>query len=360
MSNIFEHKKNGCRWASFISFLLILFVSGTLSAHSTKSAFAAKIEGLRFTATRAYNRQIEKEQAMAIAENAARSAAMKAVMRTFVALPEVRVAASPGSLQSLSLLALAHASVNVPVLFVSHSRKDSLVTVTVVVTDTGMTAPIENRIREALAFPERLSFYEEAVFREEALTKEYDALFPVRKEMGKKLALQPLPDETAKRLEDIAKEIKALSIYKEQLPNRGNVWNNPERVRHALQKALMLAPDSALIHNGLGDVWLQLGRSQEALEAQNLAIKAQPDFARAYHSRGIAAMALGHLSSAVADFSEAIRLSPHTATYYRSRGFARHLLGDVALMCGDFLEACSLGDCQKLQWAMEERLCITK
>ncbi|MDL2210954.1 hypothetical protein LJC26_09185, partial [Desulfovibrio sp. OttesenSCG-928-O18] len=198
---------------------------------------------------------------------------------------------------------------------------------------------------------------EEAALRETGLVTAFDALIPTpENERAPSATLRPGPIAEA-RAREIIDEMKALRIYKAQLPLFDGVWQTPETVREAMLEALRLAPGSALARNALGDASLQLGRSQEAFEAQTLALRATPDFARAYHSRGAAALALGHLSSAAADFSEAVRLAPQTAAYHRDRGMARHLLGENAAMCADLYTACSLGDCDKFQWAVSNGFC---
>lgn len=312
----------------------------------------SRIAGRRFSATRAFVGGVTRDDAAIVAETAARETAMRSVARSLVSLPSVRVAGmvAPSSLKPPNLLALAHATVETPVILISGSRRDSTVTVTVAVSEPGNGPPLEARIRKILIHPERLEVYEETILRETSLVAEFDALIPAPAS-GKNGR-----DAEARALE-IVGEIKALRIYREQISQYDGTWKNPAELREAMLRALALAPGSALARSALGDASLQLGRSQEAFEAQTLALRADPRFARAYHSRGAAALALGHLSTAVADFSEAIRLAPRTAAYYRDRGMARHLLGETAAMCGDLHAACSLGDCDKYRWAMINGFC---
>ena len=323
------------------------------------------LAGRRYSATRAFSRTIPENDAIFVAEAVARSDAMQSVVRYLITLPEVRIAASttPSPIKSPNLLALAHATVKTSLLLVSKSRKDSTVTVTISLEDNGGSPPLELRVREALVHPDRLDLYEKTVLREQALIEAFDALSPVLAKRGKTAGnlsgTRPgaSPEEA---IQDIVKELKALAIFKDQLPSRNGLWKDPATIRDTMRQALLLAPKSALCHNAKGDALLQLGRSREAMDEQTLAVRADPLFSRAYHSRGAAALALGHLSSAVADFSEAIRLSPNTGAYHRARGMANHLLGETVAMCRDLQAACSFGHCEELQWATANHLCPAK
>lgn len=326
---------------------LLLLAAATPACPAERAApLAGQIAGKRFSATRAFAAPISHEDATIVAETAATDAAMQYLIRLLVTLPEVRIAGGNASSTARvpNLLALAHASAETETLLVSRSKKKSTVAVTVVFKQQEGANSIETRVREALIHAGRLALYEEAVLREKQLCNAYDAA--IRK-----------PGDTENTATAIVNGLKALRIYKELLPQWNGIWQNPAEVRGPLQQALRLAPDSPLLHNAMGDASLQLGRSQEAVEEQTLAIKAMPTFARAYHSRGAARLALGLLSSAVADFSEAIRLSPLTAAYHSDRGIARHLLGETEAMCADLYEACALGECEKLHWATENAFC---
>lgn len=318
----------------------------------------ARLGGMRFTETRPHTRQIDKADAETVAVAAARDKAARAVMREMVSLPEIRIAGAVGSAQPAapSLLAVARAAARTRVLLVSVSKQNSSVTVTLVLDDSDGLS-IENRIREVLLSPDRLKLYEEALLRETALVAAYDESLPMSAFRKPGAAMNALPRHTVETLRKTVRELRALDIFMEILPSHNGVWRDPAGTQAALHKALALAPDFALARNALGDVYLQTGRSQEAVEQQTLALKAYPEFARAYHSRGMAAMPLGHLSTAAADFSEAIRLAPATPAYHRDRGMLRHLLGETGPMCEDLYRACALGDCSKYHWASSERVC---
>ena len=310
--------------------------------------------GRRFSATRPFTPVFPEEDALIVAETAARLDALQALVRDLVSLPEVRIAGSvsPATPQAANLLALAHATANTSVLLRGKSRKSATVTVTVVLEEDGSGPPIAARVRDALLHPDRLSLHGKTVLREKTILKTIDAA--LARATPNASARNRMPEEF---LQELLNELKALTLFTRQLPLRNRLWEDPTAVRNAMRAALALSPNSALCRNAVGDAALQLGSSQEAWEEQTLAIRAEPDFARAFHSRGAASLALGHLSSAVADFSEAIRLSPQAPSHYRARGMARHLLGEISPMCDDLLRACTLGECEEFQWAIAENFC---
>lgn len=322
-------------------------------AAASRDTDAASLAGRRFSATIPLSPDVSFDDATVVAAAAARAKAMRAAVRALVGLPEVRIA---GSMRSSphsppNLLALAYATVRTETLLVSQSRKESSVTVTVAVTDDETAEPLGARVRDALIHPDRLGLFEKAVLREKALLEKFESLMPGE------------PSRETRNPEDfdnpaaIINEIRALEIFKAQLPSRNSVWMDPAGLRDAMRGALALAPNSALLRNALGDALLQLGRSQEAFEEQTAALKLDPSFARAFYSRGAASLALQYLSSAVADFSEAIARSPFTAAYYRARGMARHLQGEEDAMCRDLHQACGLGECEEYQWAVSGGFC---
>lgn len=355
-----------CAAILFALVFLTFFSTPVLAAPSTTavnpqkkndSRLAANLAGRRYSATRAFGGDVAEKDAVIVAETAARAAAMQNVVRTLVALPEVRISgnAAPVLTKSPNLLALAHATVKTSILLVSKSRKTSSVTVTIVIDEEDGATTLESRAREALVHPDRLALYETAVLREKALLAAFDSLKPTR---GQKNApghgpAGHMPEDAA----GIVREMQALGMFVALLPSRNGLWKNPGTVQTAMDKALALAPKSALCRNAMGDALLQMGRSQEAVEQQSLAIKSSPSFARAYHSRGAAALARGHHSSAIADFSEAVRLAPEIPAHYRARGMAHHLAGETAAMCRDLYQACTLGECEEFQWAVFNNFC---
>ena len=338
-------------------FALLLWASSSIASDKAASS-SLPSASRRFSATCHFSSGISESDALIVAQTAARIDVLHTVVKDLVTLPEIRIAGSINASadRAPNLLALAHATARTSLILHGKSRKDATITATVALQDDTDTPAMVARVREALLHPDRLALHEKTVLREMALLKSFDTAFSAPLAKAETHALLPSPET----LSPLVRELRALDIFSRQLSRRNGIWQNPAAIREAMQTALELAPESALCRNAMGDALLQLGRSQEALEEQTLAIKAEPHFARAFHSRGAAAMALGHLSSAVADFSEAIRLSPQTATYHQSRGMAWRLLGESKAMCNDLQQACILGKCKEFQIVIENFHCIDK
>lgn len=327
-------------------------------AKNTELSLEEKPAERRFSATRHFTGRISRNDAVFIAQAAAHAAAMRSAIHDLALLPEVRIAGLPGdSLETaLNTPVLAHATVKTSLILVTESRKAATVSVVVAIDDDGEAPDLAERVRETLVAPARLELFTKAVQREHALLQTLDTVLPPPDSVAD-APLPQLPEQDEDQAIAAVNELRALQIYKEALPLYDGVWRHPEKIREYMLAALALAPESALIRNALGDASLQLGRSQEAQEEQTRAIRSDPAFARAYHSRGVASLALGYLSSAVADFSEAMRLDPRKPLYSRDRGLAHHLMGDNDAMCRDLRAACSMGECVKLQWALDGDLC---
>ena len=94
--------------------------------------------------------------------------------------------------------------------------------------------------------------------------------------------------------------------------------------------------------------WFSVGyllpkeRHEEAILANDLAIRLKPDYAEAYHNRGVAKESLGQYVDAIADCDEAIRLKPNIAEAYTNRGNAKGKLGRHKEAIADYDEAIRL------------------
>lgn len=85
----------------------------------------------------------------------------------------------------------------------------------------------------------------------------------------------------------------------------GKVLGYQEKWRKAmrhLQQALMLAPNRAVVHHGLGIALHALGRHAEAIEAHERAIEIQHDYVEAWQSLGLALLTAGDGQAAAAAF----------------------------------------------------------
>jgi tetratricopeptide (TPR) repeat protein len=78
----------------------------------------------------------------------------------------------------------------------------------------------------------------------------------------------------------------------------------------AYHRILVLRPDIAEAHHGLGNVLRQQGQFDESASRFEQALALRPDYAEAYYNLGITLWRLGRYDSAVAQFERAIALRP--------------------------------------------------
>jgi len=113
-------------------------------------------------------------------------------------------------------------------------------------------------------------------------------------------------------------------------------WKNSATLfSHSLQ----VTKNNYLAHNSLGLALFAEGKTGEAINQYNKAIRIRPDFIRPYHNRGAAYASLGQYQRAIADYNEAIRIRPDFAEVYNNRGIAHSLLGQQQQAIIDYNES---------------------
>ncbi len=96
-----------------------------------------------------------------------------------------------------------------------------------------------------------------------------------------------------------------------------------EAIEH-YQKALKIDPDCAESDNNLGTVFLNQGRLDKALEYYRQALAIDPNFAEAQNNLGILLTKQGKTTEAIEHYRKAIELNPNRAEFYNNLG---NLLG---------------------------------
>lgn len=120
---------------------------------------------------------------------------------------------------------------------------------------------------------------------------------------------------------------------------RNKIWKN----EHTFwADCLKKSPDKARPNNNFGLVLFAEGKTAEAIEYFNKAIRVSPDFIFFYNNRGAAYAKLGQYQRAVDDYSQAIRLNPQHPGAYYNRGIAYNDLGQPEQAIEDFLSAIRL------------------
>jgi tetratricopeptide (TPR) repeat protein len=93
------------------------------------------------------------------------------------------------------------------------------------------------------------------------------------------------------------------------------------------QDTVAKAPHNAYAQGDLANALVRAGRSAEALEPYERAIRLRPDFAEGHNNWGNALFALGRPSEAIEHYQEAMRLKPRHAVTHNNWGNALRAIG---------------------------------
>lgn len=99
------------------------------------------------------------------------------------------------------------------------------------------------------------------------------------------------------------------------------------------------APDNAVAHRLLGDSYLKLQRSDEAIKSYDKAIILDPKDPRARLGRAHGFLLKGDVAQSVKDYDKSIELSPRDGVYFNSRALLHYFLASEAQTKKDFKEA---------------------
>ena len=159
------------------------------------------------------------------------------------------------------------------------------------------------------------------------------------------------------------------TVKKSQTANNTNwndaalaLWKNgqysdPNKAKSYWDKAIAANPQLAEAYNNRGLAFYNLNQHQKAIEDFSQAIRIKPEYAEAYNNRGNAYYALDQYQKAEADFNQSLQFKPRYAKAHLNRGLAFFQMQKLTESCTDFKRACDLGDCDGLQWAMQNGIC---
>jgi Flp pilus assembly protein TadD len=105
--------------------------------------------------------------------------------------------------------------------------------------------------------------------------------------------------------------------------NLGNVLVNQGKDDEAIEhfrKALRIKPDDERAHTNLGSVLARQGKVEEAVAHYDKALQIKPNLAETYYALGIALEGQGRVDEAVSHFSEAVRIKPDYAEAHSNLG----------------------------------------
>jgi tetratricopeptide (TPR) repeat protein len=104
-------------------------------------------------------------------------------------------------------------------------------------------------------------------------------------------------------------------------------------------KAMRMILNPASVYSNRGNAYAKLGQYQRAFDDYNEAIRLEPDYADAYYNRGNIYREFGQYQKAVKDYNESIHLKKDNIRAYYNRGIAYTKLGYYQLAIDDFTKA---------------------
>jgi hypothetical protein len=144
---------------------------------------------------------------------------------------------------------------------------------------------------------------------------------------------------------------EALSLWKD------GQYTDPNKAKEYWDRAIAANPKMAESYNNRGLAFYNLERHQQAINDFSQAIRMKPEYAEAFNNRGNAYYALDQYEKAEADFNKSLELKPQYAKAHLNRALAYFQMKKTDQSCKDFRRACDLGDCDGLQWSMQNGHC---
>ena len=144
---------------------------------------------------------------------------------------------------------------------------------------------------------------------------------------------------------------EALSLWKD------GQYTDPGKAKEYWDRAIAANPKMAESYNNRGLAFYNLERHQQAINDFSQAIRMKPEYAEAFNNRGNAYYALDQYEKAEADFNKSLELKPQYSKAHLNRALAYFQMKKTEQSCKDFRRACDLGDCDGLQWAMQDGHC---
>ena len=134
-------------------------------------------------------------------------------------------------------------------------------------------------------------------------------------------------------------------------------YTDPNKAKDYWDKVIAANPKMAEAYNNRGLAFYNLERQQQAINDFSQAIRMKPQYAEAFNNRGNVYYALDQYQKAKTDFDKSLQLKPKYSKAHLNRGLAYFQMKKTEESCKDFRRACDLGDCDGLQWAMQNGHC---
>jgi Tfp pilus assembly protein PilF len=134
-------------------------------------------------------------------------------------------------------------------------------------------------------------------------------------------------------------------------------YTNPNQAKNYWDRAIAANPRQAEAYNNRGLAFYDLKRYPQAIEDFSQALRLKPQYPEALNNRGNAYYAMDQYEKAEADFNQSLQLKPRYSKAHLNRGLVYFQMQKMDQSCEDFRKACDLGDCDGLQWAMQNGFC---
>lgn len=144
---------------------------------------------------------------------------------------------------------------------------------------------------------------------------------------------------------------EALALWKE------GKYTDPNKAKSYWDKAIATNPKLAEAYNNRGLAFYNLNLYQEALQDFSQSIRMKSNYAEAFNNRGNVYYALDQYEKAQADFDQSLKLKPKYSKAQMNRGLVFFQMQKLDQACDDFRKACDLGECDGLQWSMQNGFC---
>ena len=162
-----------------------------------------------------------------------------------------------------------------------------------------------------------------------------------QKKMARKAPAQKSTDWTA----------EALALWKE------GKYTDPNKAKSYWDRAIAAHPKFAEAYNNRGLANYNLNLYQDALQDFSQSIRMKPNYAEAFNNRGNVYYEMDQYEKARADFDQSLKLKPKYSKARMNRGLVFFQMAKLDQACSDFRKACDLGECDGLQWSMQNGFC---
>ena len=144
---------------------------------------------------------------------------------------------------------------------------------------------------------------------------------------------------------------RAMALWKD------GKYTDPNKAKGYWDRAIAANPKVAEAYNNRGLAFYNLKLYQEAIKDFSQAIRMKPKYAEAFNNRGNAYYELDQYEKAQVDFVRSLELKPKYSKAHMNRGLVYFQMQKMDQACDDFRKACDLGECDGLQWSMQNGSC---